>query len=283
MNRKIFRLISSLVAVLMISPACNLFSPGSPAPVLPAATLVAAIQTTDLPQPPAPSSTVPPTQVPLPLYRTLTLGQKTLEEQGQGPDYTLKAVTPVLQGSRDPRVEEFNRLVAVRVQSAVDQFKQDLSMASVTPIAAGSYFSLTYALTSPPGNFLSLRFQVEGYTDGAAHPYHYTTSFNYDLEAGQELSLAQLFLPGTDYLKTLADYCSAELGKREIGFEMFSAGAEPTPENYAVWNLSTEGLVITFNEYQVAAYAAGPQEVTIPFEVLNDQLDPLGPLRSSQP
>ena len=49
---------------------------------------------------------------------------------------------------------------------------------------------------------------------------------------------------------------------------MFSDGAKPTPENYAVWNVSADGLVITFNEYQVAAYAAGPQEVVIPFVIM---------------
>ena len=61
---------------------------------------------------------------------------------------------------------------------------------------------------------------------------------------------------------------------------MFSDGAKPTPENYAVWNISAEGLVITFNEYQVAAYAAGPQEVVIPFAALKDILDPQGPLNT---
>jgi hypothetical protein len=50
------------------------------------------------------------------------------------------------------------------------------------------------------------------------------------------------------------------------------------PENYAVWNLSAEGLVITFNEYQVAAYAVGPQVVVIPFTALKDISDPRGPL-----
>jgi hypothetical protein len=61
---------------------------------------------------------------------------------------------------------------------------------------------------------------------------------------------------------------------------MFSDGARPTPENYAVWNVSAEGVVITFNEAQVAAYAAGPQEVVIPFATLKDIFDPQGPLNT---
>jgi hypothetical protein len=255
--------------------ACNLATQRPAARSVPIETPVAAAQQTEIPN-------LLSTQAPLPLYQAVTLSGNTLEESGKAPDYTLKAVTPVLQGSRDLRVENFNQLVAARAEKSVDQFKQDLSMASVTPIAAGSFFSLNYVLTSPPGNLLSLQLHIEGYSDGAAHPYHLTSSFNFDLEKGQEISLDQLFLPGVDYLQAISDYCSAELSKREIGFEMFSEGANPTLENYAVWNVSSEGLVITFNEYQVAAYAVGPQEVVIPFAVLQETLDPQGPLKTSE-
>ena len=264
----------SLAAVTLLflaQVACNLVTQTPSAPVIPTGIPVTVAQPTEI-------STLAPTQTPLPLYQTVTLGGSAVEESGKAPDYTFKAVTPVLQGSSDPRVENFNQLVAARVQQAVGPFKQDLANQPATPISAGSYFSLTYALISPPGNLISLQLHIEGYTDGAAHPYHITTSFNYDLEKGQEISLDQLFLPGTDYLKTVSDYCVAELSKREIGFEMFSDGANPMPENYAVWNASADGLVITFNEYQVAAYAAGPQEVVIPFAALKDLIDPQGPL-----
>jgi hypothetical protein len=130
---------------------------------------------------------------------------------------------------------------------------------------------------------LSLQLHIEGYSDGAAHPYHFTSSFNYDLEKGRGVSLDQLFLPGSEYLARIADYCSNELSTRNIGFEMFSDGAKPLPENYAVWNVSAKGLIITFNEYQVAPYAAGPQEVTVPFAELKDMIDPQGPLNAFNP
>ncbi|MFO7584726.1 MAG: DUF3298 domain-containing protein, partial [Anaerolineales bacterium] len=50
----------------------------------------------------------------------------------------------------------------------------------------------------------------------------------------------------------------------------FSGGAEPLPENYRNWNLTYEGLLITFDEYQVAPYAAGMQQVLVPFDVLEN-------------
>ena len=66
------------------------------------------------------------------------------------------------------------------------------------------------------------------------------------LESGQEVQLAALFEPGSDYLKVISDYCIAELNKRDIG--AWLEGAAPIPENYRVWNITTEGLIITFNE-----------------------------------
>jgi len=273
---------SIMAAILLLTTliACNLLSQAPATPFIPTDTPTPAAKPTETP-------TLPPTQTPLPLYQAVTLGENTVEDSGKAPDFTLKVVTPVLHpnnlgasGSSDPRVEKFNQLVAARVQQAVETFKKDLANQPATPISAGSYFSLNYALISPPGNLLSLQIHIEGYSDGAAHPYHLTSSFNYDLENGQEISLDQLFLPGTNYLKTISDYCTAELSKRNIGFEMFSDGAKPAPENYTVWDVSADGLVITFNEYQMAAYAAGPQEVVIPFAALKDISDPQSPLNT---
>jgi hypothetical protein len=273
---KFFRILGAITTLLFASIACNFITQQPATSAKPIEIPSAAVQPTE-------ALVLLPTPTSLPLYQTVTLSENTLEDSGKGPDYTLKADTPVLRGSSDPRVEKFNQAVAARVQEAVDRFKQDLLMQPVTPISAGSYFSLTYELISPPGNLLSLQLHIEGYSDGAAHPYHLTSSYNYDLEKGQEVTLDQLFLPGSEYLTPIADYCSAELSKRNIGFEMFSDGAKPLPENYAVWNVSADGLVITFNEYQVAPYAAGPQEVTIPFTALKDIINPQGPLNTFHP
>jgi hypothetical protein len=39
-------------------------------------------------------------------------------------------------------------------------------------------------------------------------------------------------------------------------------------------------LAITFDEYQVAPYAAGPQTVVVPFSELTNLLNPEGPAKS---
>ena len=141
-----------------------------------------------------------------------------------------------------------------------------------------SSFTISYTAFSYDARFASIQLFEDVYMAGAAHPSHQIISLVYDLQQGQDVALSQLFLPNSNYLQVIADYCKAELLKRNIAFDDQQQGADPSPENYTVWNLSSDGLVITFNEYQVASYAAGPQTVVIPFAALKTVIDPQGPL-----
>jgi hypothetical protein len=60
--------------------------------------------------------------------------------------------------------------------------------------------------------------------------------------------------------------------------ELIDAGAGPRADNYRAWNITRKGLWITFDPYQVAAYAAGPQNILVPYSVLKDIIKPDGPI-----
>ncbi|HET7144846.1 MAG TPA: RsiV family protein, partial [Anaerolineales bacterium] len=123
----------------------------------------------------------------------------------------------------------------------------------------------------------SIKFDISFYSDGAAHPGHFSRTLNYDLSNGREITLDELFLSSSNYLQVISDFCKADLSARDIAFDSFQTGADPKPENYKNWNLSNEGfLVITFDEYQVAPYAAGPQVVVIAFSTLQSIQNPDG-------
>lgn len=219
-----------------------------------------------------------------PLYEQATLTSVHYEESGSRPDYTLTTDTPSLTGPGDPRLTVFNQQMAALVQQEVDAFKQNLLMLPVEPIGMGSYLEVNFDQVSPPGNLLSILFVVSFYSDGAAHPGAYYHTATFDLEAGSFLTLDRLFLPGADYLGPISDYCKAELTARDIAYDpAFSTGADPTAGNYRNWNVTPDGLLITFDPYQVAAYAAGPQMVTIPYADLQSILDPQGPLAGYLP
>lgn len=212
------------------------------------------------------STDIPPAPL---LSQAVSMQSSPFEESGSAPVYTITAQVPYLQGSEDPRVLAFNTRLYQTVQDEIDQFRNDvLSSASKPPISAGSFFDLQYAIIGQRGDFWSIKFDISFYFDGAAHPAHNSVTLNYDLENGREITLNELFLPDSNYLEVLSDNCKEQLSARDIAFDGFSQGADPLPENFQRWNLSDAGLVITFDEYQVAPYAAGPQVVVIPFPAL---------------
>ena len=196
-------------------------------------------------------------------------------ESGNAPVYTITAQIPSLQGSSDSRVTTLNARLNQIAQDEINRFKNDvLSFASNPPISAGSSFDLQYSVIGQRADIWSIKFDISLYSDGAAHPAHYSATLNYDLANGREITLDELFLSSSNYLQVISEFCKTQLSTRDIGFDSFSQGADPLPENYLRWNISNEGLVITFDEYQVAPYAAGPQVVIIPFPALQSIINP---------
>jgi hypothetical protein len=51
-------------------------------------------------------------------------------------------------------------------------------------------------------------------------------------------------------------------------------GASADVANFTAFNVTDDGLVLTFPPYQVASWANGPQEVTVPWSRLRDVLNP---------
>jgi hypothetical protein len=267
-----------MIALVTVMLACSVLNtPAAPVDLPASATVpvAAEINPTFTPistfTPSAPTSP-PPTPI---LSQLLTMESVPFSETGNAPPYTITAQIPFLQGPHDARVTAFNMLLNQTVQDEINQFRSDtLAFAPNPPLAAGSSFDLTYSVIGQRGDVWSLKFDISIYVDGAAHPAHYSTTLNYDLQNGSVIYLDQLFFPGSPYLQVVSDYCKAQLAARDIGFDMFSAGADPLPENYQRWNISDAGLTITFDEYQVAPYAAGPQIVVIPFAELQGSINP---------
>ncbi len=239
-------------------------SPSPVPPTVPPPTLTATPPPA-LTSPPLPSATPPPSPTANPLWQRIHIENRLINQAEDEPPYTLTARYPALVGSDDARLQRFNQDIETLVQTEIATFQSDVSSMPVPPITNGSFFESGYQVLSPPGNLLSILLQFSLYMDGAAHPFSYSKTYTFDIENGQSLALNDLFTT-PDALPWIATYCQAELASRDIGY--FGSGAEPTPENYRNWNLTATGLQITFDPYQVAPYAAGPQTVTIPYSDL---------------
>jgi len=231
------------------------------------------------------ATVVPPTASPTntPPSLNLELIPASYSENNQSPPSSINASLPQLTGSDDPRVKAFNEAINLLIAGEIESFKNGLIGLPTPPAIAVSTFDANYEVVYQGGNVWSLRFDLSIYADGAAHPGDLVHTLNYDFDRSEPIRLEDLFQPGSNYLLSLSEYCSAELATRDIGFNETTVGAEPTPKNYRNWNITPEGLVITFERGQVTAYAAPAQVVTIPYEVLQPIIDPQGVLGSLSP
>jgi hypothetical protein len=185
---------------------------------------------------------------------------------------------PQLTGSDDPRVLAFNQAINNVLHNEIDNFKLGLAGLPNPPSTATSTFDAKYNVVYQSNDVWSLIFNISVYVDGAAHPADLVRTLNYDFAHSDFLSLGDLFLADSNYLEFISKYCSEKLATLDIGFDETTGGAEPTARNYRNWSITADGLMITFERGQVAAYAALAQSVTIPYSELKSIINPQGPL-----
>jgi hypothetical protein len=225
-----------------------------------------------------PTETTTVTPSPVPATPQVSLTSVSIHEENQAPNYQIKANIPTLQGSTDAQIVNFNTNMTNLVNGEITTFKKNVSELTADAASSGSTFDVTYALTLQRGDIWSFKFDFSGYYAGGAHPGLYSITVNYDLGEGRQLVLSDLFLPNSNYLETISNDCVTELKKQPYSDSFFFDGAKPIPENYRNWNLTADGLMITFDEYQVAPYAAGPQTVVVLYSELQAIINPEGPL-----
>jgi Protein of unknown function (DUF3298) len=196
--------------------------------------------------------------------------------------YTIKARYPQAIGAaRDARLIKLNQELLQLVTKGVNEFKGYFTTPEERLGPSGSYYESEYWTTLVTVDVVSLAFGVSTYGEGAAHPNHNTIVFNYDLNAGRILKLSDLFKPNSNYLDVISRYTIAELKKKfapDADTEWIERGAGAKEENYKNWNLTRNGLKITFDPYEVASYTEGEHVVVVPYSVLKDLIDPQGPL-----
>ena len=115
---------------------------------------------------------------------------------------------------------------------------------------------------------LSLYFDRYEYT-GGAHGNTTRRSDTWNLQSGERIALAQLFPESMDYrtylIKTIVKQIADEIaGGQNPYFENY----EENVTNFFNENnfyLTPNGLVIYFQQYEIAPYASGIREFTIPY------------------
>ena len=133
---------------------------------------------------------------------------------------------------------------------------------------------------------LSLEYVEESYT-GGAHPNTETKLVSFDAIDGHRLRPGDLFAAGHEQPLLAAGErafrAAHGLGPGDdldaAGF-WFEDGRFSLSDNFAV---TADGLRVHYNAYEVAPYAIGPTDLTLPRETLSEWARPDGPLAPRPP
>lgn len=208
---------------------------------------------------------------------------KTTNEENQALNYTLNATYPQIVGTPlSPAAENFNQHITNMVTAEVEQFKNSVKhdlphMKTLPEDVRHNTLSIDYdvdVIHPNPLSLVSIRLNIEGMQAGRAHPFHVYRVLNFDLSHNKELALSDLFKPKANYLQSLSKYSSQKLTASLKDKWMIASGAKANPANFKNWNIQADSILITFDEYQVAPYTNGPQEVEIPFSELKNIFSP---------
>ena len=214
---------------------------------------------------------------------------KVIKEANKKSHYQIEVVYPQIEG--DTRFDKFNKEVRAMVTKNVAAFKTsetgtETDAGAETPAETlNSTLDSDYEIRFATDDLINIEFSESAYERGAAHPNSNTSVLNYDIRNGKKLALADLFNAKSNYLKAISDYCIKDLKQQAkkdkdsmLSDDMIQSGAAARADNFNAWTITKQGLWITFDPYQVAAYAAGPQKVLIPYPALKDLIKVDGPI-----
>lgn len=188
----------------------------------------------------------------------------------------------------DVHAQQFNKLIDRIAKEEITKFKNNvladkIHLDSLPEGMRNNSLHMDYDIdiVKPSKNaIVSVRMSVESMQAGRPHPYHAYRVVNFDLATGKQLTLNELFKTNPKFLAVISKYCRESLNKKLNDKWMISQGTEANVKNFKNWNLQTDSLLITFDEYQVAPYSNGPQEVEIPYSALKKVMAAKAPVYS---
>ncbi len=186
------------------------------------------------------------------------------------------------------------RGVAGDINNSVDTLRQNLVndfmslVKNVPDVPCGQGISiLETSYKTIYGNNILFSFRFESFSgiDCSNHPYTFVTTHNFSATSIGTFKISDIFLKDKPWLKFISDYCIKVLRKRAAdekvsADENITEGAGPLENNFGVFNVNENELIITFNPYQVGPWVWGIQSVSIPYSEIKNIVDPSGPLSS---
>jgi len=185
--------------------------------------------------------------------------------------YDLQAQYPQIS-SRKPEARRFNRWIKKRVLGYAQLFDrlaaaQQRRKHKQLPTLWG--LDLHYVVYYSNERLVSLRLTHSLMETGQMHPIAYYETINFDLKKGRPLRDKDVFKHG--YLKSFSTYSRKHLLDHYVipNDYWLNGGTEPRVKNFTNWNIVPEGVLLSFEDYQVSSHSFGQPEFVVPFSAMN--------------
>lgn len=112
------------------------------------------------------------------------------------------------------------------------------------------------------------------YFTGGAHPNYEIKTINYNKNTNNFIDIDDLINRDKDILNKLSIYSreyfsNNDMFNDKVVFDMMIDGTKSIKDNYKYFNITSDGLIIYFNRYQIAPYYYGDYSITISYNYLN--------------
>jgi hypothetical protein len=192
--------------------------------------------------------------------------------------YDISVDCPLIMNARTPKTRRFNRWMLRKIRGYVTQFESLERAAEIhdrrkrlKKVEIDESLEILYQVYYSDERLISLRLSHIVMALGQMHPIDYYETINYDLQKGHDLHPTEVFR--RRYLKAFSAYAREELKNKydldaEWSNEWLKRGTRPYEHNFKNWNITPDGILISFEDYQIAPHAFGQAEMIIPFQQL---------------
>lgn len=171
------------------------------------------------------------------------------------------------------KVAELNSAVKALIEEELQKFRDSYKDAD-TAGQKGS-FSCTYDVTLNTSSIVSIEFDMQFEGPGAAQSQDCVRTINYSVKDGKVLQLKDVFLKDIPYadILTVLSFDHFVSSPESPGFGLLLDGLKPIDSTYKNFSLSSDGMLISFDQDEIASSAEGVQSVLIPYDSISNLLE----------
>ena len=210
-----------------------------------------------------------------PVATTPAVSSTTVTQSASDNRWNVSFQMPVVSGVAPAAVTAMNDAITTRVNAYIVSFNGSglpVVASGDAPSTLAGAFSVAFASPS----LLSLRFTVETYITGAAHPTTEAGSLNFDVASGAVIQFPDLFASPAVALPVIQAQAHTLLTAK-LGADLNWPASSTMADFGGAWAFTPGGLELTWSQGAIASEAEGPVTISIAWSALSSVIATPGP------